>query len=337
MNRKVFCFLMTVVALWAGAREAPAAQVRSCDILQVAAKTFGASGSLDELRALFQEVRGRTDCGGDLEQAIRFDLSSRLFARGEQAQLRGRPAVEVERDLRESLVYRYQWRAFERLGDLAMLELDYAEAALRYVYAIHTIANERVTSEPPGPGDIDRVLRKFSAVWTVADYYVRPLPILIGGPQSRKWHREISWASALGVDPLRGHTPASPLLPITFKFASAQLSRHAGEALVILKSLLDRIGSPTLRLAGNAGEHEREVDAGLDLDALALARAETVRTWFEERNYKGGVVIEAGAELAPFTPADGLEIPPRVLNWFERRVEYRWDAALFLPDGSDAR
>jgi hypothetical protein len=309
----------------------------NCQDLAARLDALGMTGDPEQLKDLYVAAGDLGDCDVALTDAVRDAVADAYAARGERGFRTGADSRDVESDFRQSLVYRQDWHMFERLGDLAMVDLEYATASISFLYAIHTIANETITVEPPPSDEIDRVLRKFSAVWSVADFYERPLPILIGGPQSRKWHRETSWASALGVDPLRGYAPAAPLLAVTFQFASPELTRHASETLVILKSLLDRAGSPTLRLAGYAGNDERENNAELDLAALSVQRAEAVQSWFAERNYKGEIVIETDAGLAPLGITDGLDLPPRVLRWFARRVDYQWDVSAFLPDGSDAR
>jgi len=231
----------------------------------------------------------------------------------------------IEHDLRESLVYVPDWRVFERLGDVASGAHEYVEASERYMYAVLMLRSEQATPNAPDNADIARALGKFAAAWSVADASARPLPRLFGAPHLRMMHREAPWVVAFGIEPLREFTPPETLLPVMFHYARAEFSGQASQVLVMLRLMLDRIGSPTLTVWGHADRSELEVDPDLDLEELARARAEAVKTWFEEQNYDGRVVVAEAPAQARYAAAGDLRLTPGLANWFGRRVDYRWD------------
>jgi outer membrane protein OmpA-like peptidoglycan-associated protein len=232
--------------------------------------------------------------------------------------------------LEESLVYHRLWQALDRLGDIARQKRDFAQATRRYQQALDEINDPDLIGTPPDAATIEGIFRKAETAWlfssTISKVYVETTRNRAGNP------------AGLASEGVRGFTPTSVAIPITFEYNSTCFTPEGAEAASDLAVQLRAKGLPAIELVGHTDPR------GSDAYNLTLSRgrAQAVKGYLLEEAYCPGevryecataaqsryacareslITTDGRGEGQPFVPDDPTRYSEDEIHQMSRRVE----------------
>ncbi len=281
-----------------------------CTALRAQVEQARASGDLQRLTELYELVTVDPACDDTYRNWLGPVVSRFIIREVQRQTTAGKPLVDFEELLKNSLLYHEHWMAFSFLGDIADQREEFTAATKYYQNALAVIDNERSTPKPP-PNDVIARLHKSAEQSRLlsAQYVTVPTTTRGGLP------------TGLGKAKIRGFEVVSVAAPITFKFAKAELTelgRQAAEDLLEQVMAEDQRGSITL-----VGHTDPRGSLPYN-DRLSLDRAKAVRDFLRSGGYSGNIEVIGKGEREPYQPLNPERFSTEQLYQLHRRVELQW-------------
>ena len=268
-----------------------------------------------DAQALIDKIAGSTDCAR-YQVPAQTRLAALRLSAAQILMARGRPVEDYERLLTAAEAPEVLWQASATLGEVRFGERRFAEAAEAYDRAIGVLNNLTLTPARPERFEIEGLInragqaRLLAANVKMADGSTRFVPTardhrdgMIGGVYSRS---------------VRGITPQSVPIPITFEYAKTTFTAIGEEAARELAEVLKEQRPEHIELVGHTdvrGSDETNMK-------LSAARAEAVAAFLKEAGVSTVIDTKGVGSSEPLKLVDSSGLGQDDIYALNRRVEF---------------
>jgi outer membrane protein OmpA-like peptidoglycan-associated protein len=314
-----------------------AALARQCGLLvAVLALSLPASGALAaDCRPMIDEFNRAVDAGLEAEAQTQIDkiaisaecgryqvpaqlrLAALRLSAAQLLMARGRPVGDYDRLMIAAESAEVLWQASATMGEVRFGERRFADAAQAYDRAIEIIKNETLTPTPPSrfeiEGLVDRAAQSRLLAANVAKdgaKFVRTAKDQRDGTLGGFYSRSV-----------RGITPRTIPVPITFDYAKTSFTDIGGEAARELVSALTEQRPQRIILIGHT-----DVRGSAETNLrLSRARADAVASFLRENGIDIPVETDGRGANEPMRLSDTAGLSQDDIYALNRRVEWRRD------------
>ena len=286
---------------------APTQAAMSCSQVFAEVENAGHTLKVNQLKNRYRQSLAASDCPDAFRKKLGRQVAAAIVRAAEEAVAAGKSLESQEGRLTDSLKYHRLWQVLATLGDIAKRRQDFVTAAERYQQSLDAIANETETRKPPADKIIASIFKKAETSRLLADSYVAPPRTRTGKPTG---------LAALSV---RGFTPSTVAIPITFGPNSVSLTPEGEAASRDLMRQLQAEGSPDITLVGHAGPN----DSATHGQRLSEARADAIKALLVQGGYRGKIETVGRGLKEPFAPDDPSDYSEPQRQRMDRRVELR--------------
>jgi outer membrane protein OmpA-like peptidoglycan-associated protein len=274
--------------------------------------------ALPEIKAVEAQIAGDAICGGRLIEvqrrraALQLVLAQRMIDQGGAT-----PQGEYEDLIVDADKPNVHWAAAKMLGDLRSRQRHFDEAARAYGRAIEIIKNPTKTPAVPEQQAIETVrdLAAQARILAANDEYPGTVPAFISAPKDER----DGTIGGIFSENIRGFTPKSIPLPITFYTASTRFTQIGQAAASEFLTVLRQQRPQRITIVGHTDER-----GGDDYNMrLSSNRAMAVVKYLRDNGVTAPVVPIAKGKTEPISIASPTGLSREDIWALNRRVEWQ--------------